>query len=269
MPSSDPPQPVPLRVGSVPYLVARPLNLGLELEPGIELTFDVPAKLSTALRADELDVALVSSIELFRHPGATYLPGLGVCGAGYVGSVQLFLHKPLAEVQSVALDPASRTSQALLQVLAAEDPELSSELTFHEVPLGVDPRTNPIALGQPADAFLRIGDRALAEHLGERLPHYNLSAAWARLTGLPFVFAAWIARPGIDLESHRATFEAAAARGLAAAPELAARAAARLKLDPEAVHHYLTQEIQHRMAPARQAEALVAFRERAHRANLV
>lgn len=256
-------------MGSVPYLVAQPLCLGLEEEPGIELSFEVPARLSASLRSGELDVALVSSIELFRSPGSTYLGGLAIATEGFVSSVQLFLHKPLAEVKTIALDPASRTSQALLQVLASEDPELAHELTFHEVPLGVDPRTAPLAAsGQPADAFLRIGDRALAEHLSEGLPHYNPSAAWARLTGLPFVFAAWIARPGIDLEAHRPAFEAAAERGTAAAPKIAAEAAARLRLDPEAVHHYLTQEIQHRMPPALQAGALAAFGQRAKQEGL-
>lgn len=270
MASGNSPLSRPLRVGSVPYLVARPLNLGLEHEAGIELSFDVPAKLSPALRAGELDVALVSSIELFRHPGSSYLPGLGVVGEGYVGSVQLFLRQTLATIRSVALDPASRTAQALMQVLAHEDPDLPSSIAFHEVPLGVDPRTTtPDGLAGPADAFLRIGDVALREHLDEGLPHYNPSEAWARLTGLPFVFAAWIARPGIDLEPHRPAFEAAAERGLAAAKQLAHETAALWRLDPAAVEHYLTQECSFRIEPARQAAALEAFEQRARQVGLV
>ena len=58
-----------LRVGSVPYLVGRPLDQGLGDEPGIELHHAVPALLIDQLRAGEIDVALVSSIELFRTPG--------------------------------------------------------------------------------------------------------------------------------------------------------------------------------------------------------
>ncbi|MEM8711007.1 MAG: MqnA/MqnD/SBP family protein, partial [Planctomycetota bacterium] len=56
-----------LRVGSVPYLVGRPLDHGLGDEPGITLEHDVPAKLIERLRAGDIDVALVSSIELFRR----------------------------------------------------------------------------------------------------------------------------------------------------------------------------------------------------------
>lgn len=251
-----------LRVGSVPYLVGRPLNFGLEREPGIELSFDVPAKLSRDLRAGALDVALVSSIELFRHPGSTYLPGLGVIGEGYVGSVQVFLKKPLAEIRTVHLDPVSRTGQTLVQVLAHQATGMPRDLAFSEVPFGADPRA------AASDAWLRIGDRALEEHLREGLPHYNPSEAWVRLTGLPFVFAAWIARPGIDLERHRDAFEAAATRGQAQAPALAHAAALESHLDPAAVIHYLCNECSFMIEPDRQARALTTFDELARAAGI-
>lgn len=252
MSAAPSPSPASLRVGSVPYLVGRPLNLGLEEEPAIELTLDVPAKLIAGLRSGDLDVALVSSIELFRQPGYTYLPGLAVAGEGYVGSVQLFHRVPLAELRTVALDPASRTAQALVQVLAELDPTLPP-LQFLEVPFGTDPRE------AGTDAWLRIGDPALFEHLGEGLAHYNPSQRWAELTGLPFVFAAWIAREGVDLTPHLASFERAAARGHAARPDLARAAAAEWSLDEAAMVEYLTVECSYRLDPERQAKALATF----------
>jgi chorismate dehydratase len=251
-----------LKVGSVPYLVGRPLNFGLEREPGIELSFDVPARLSHDLRTGALDVALVSSIELFRHPGSTYLPGLGVIGEGYVGSVQVFLNKPLAEIRAVHLDPVSRTGQTLVQVLAHQAAGMPRDLAFIEVPFGEDPRATA------SDAWLRIGDRALEEHLREGLPHYNPSEAWVQLTGLPFVFAAWIARPGIDLEPYRDAFEAAAARGQAQAQDLARASAQESQLDPAAVVHYLCNECSFAIAPDRQALALSTFDQLARQAGV-
>src|SRR5260221_610702 len=77
-----------LRVGSVPYLVGRPLDCELENEPGISLSRRVPAELVRGLRSGELDVALVSSIELFRRAGYRYLDGLAVSGEGSVASVR-------------------------------------------------------------------------------------------------------------------------------------------------------------------------------------
>ena len=97
-----------LRVASVPYLVGRPVDEGLAREPGIEFTRAVPARLARGLRDGSLDVALVSSIELFRIPGASYLDGPCIAGEGRVSSVQVFLRRPLAEVRTVALDPEAR-----------------------------------------------------------------------------------------------------------------------------------------------------------------
>ena len=109
-----------LRVGSVPYLVGRPLDQGLGDEPGIELHHAVPALLIDQLRAGEIDVALVSSIELFRTPGYRYIDGIGVAGESYVGSVQVFLRKPIQEVRSIAMDPSSRAAAALTRTLLHE-----------------------------------------------------------------------------------------------------------------------------------------------------
>ncbi|MEZ5974296.1 MAG: MqnA/MqnD/SBP family protein [Planctomycetota bacterium] len=96
-----------LRVSSVPYLVGRPLDHGLSREEGITLEKHVPARLVELLRAGKLDVALVSSIELFCMPGYSYIPGLCVGGKGAVSSVQVFLRRPIEQVDSIAMDPAS------------------------------------------------------------------------------------------------------------------------------------------------------------------
>ncbi len=179
-----------LRVGTVPYVVARPLDQALAQEREIELVRDVPARLVESLRAGRLDVALVSSIELFRRPGYTYLDGLAIAGRGYVSSVQVFLRRPVEAVHTVALDPASRSSAALAQVVwpGAARPE------FVDVAEGRDPAR------AGTDAWLRIGDEAFKEYLRLNLPPtFNPAKAWTERTALPFVFAAWVAREGVDL----------------------------------------------------------------------
>jgi chorismate dehydratase len=223
-----------LRVGTVPFLVARPLDNGLEREHGIELVRDVPSRLVEALRAGELDVALVSSIELFRRPGYRYLDGLGVSGHAEVSSVQVFLRCALESVSRVALDPASRAARTLVRVLFAER-RLAP--TFIDVPFGADPRSIV------ADAWLRIGDEALRETLAaDAPPTFNPSAAWRELTGLPFVFASWIVRPGVDIEPFRSAFAAARARGAARAEAVADAAATAWSIPQHAARHYLLEE---------------------------
>ncbi len=247
-----------LRVGSVPYLVARPLDLGLGRERGIELVHRVPSQLVEDLRERSLDVALVSSIELFRRPGYSFLDGLAVAGGSFVSSVQVFLRRPIADVQSVALDPASRSAAVLTRLVwpASELPE------FRSVADGEDPRASF------ADAWLRIGDAALREFAAPHAPPvFNPSQAWRDLTGLPFVFALWVARPGVELEEHRESFVRSRVQGAAALEELAARAAREWKLPEELCLHYLGEECLYE--PGRDlVPALRAFRDRAAGAGL-
>ena len=249
-----------LRVGSVPYLVARPLDSGLGDEPGIALVHDVPARLVERLRAGELDVALVSSIELFRRPGYRYLADLAVAGRGFVASVQLFLRRPIDEVQTVALDPASRTAATLARVLLSDRPNGAPE--FIEVPHGEDPRE------RGTDAWLRIGDAALREHLSaDAPPVFNLSEAWTARTGLPFVFAAWIVRAGVDVAPHHLAFLRARERGTRRIAELALEAARTWELPREATLRYLAEECLYEPGEALRP-ALLAFRDAAARFSL-
>jgi chorismate dehydratase len=226
----------PLRVGTPSFLVARPLDLGLEDEPGFDVRYDYPSVLIDELRQGALDVALVSTIELFRRPGYRYLSGPAVTGRGHVASVQVFLRKPLDEVETVALDPASRAARALTRVVL---PTRTEKLpSFLDVPLGQD------AAAADADAWLRIGDQALREFLDENaLPAFNPSEAWFEDTGLPFVFAVWIVAPGVELTPGQLeAFAAAQARGAAHIEELAEEASRKWALPLESCRTYLGEE---------------------------
>jgi chorismate dehydratase len=250
-----------LRVGTPPYLVARPLNLGLERESGFDVVHEVPARLVERLRAAELDVALVSSIELFRAPGYRYVPGAAVLGRGRVSSVQLFLRKPLVELRDVVLDPASRAAQTLVRVLLCE--RLGRrQVAFREPAADVDPRVDAETSG--ADAWLAIGDRALVTKLGpEAPPSFDPAAAWVDATGLPFAFAVWIVRPGVELEPrHVAAFHAARDRGRAAIPELAREGSRRWSLPEDACLRYLADECGFAPGPELH-RSLEIFRDRA------
>jgi len=247
-----------LRVASVPYLVGRPLDAGLAREPEIEFTRAVPARLARGLADGSLDVALVSSIELFRLPGASYLDGPCIAGEGRVSSVQVFLRRPVHEVRSLAVDPASRTTVVLAQIVwPGRRPELV------KVPEDTDPRS------VPADAWLRIGDGALREHLAPSSPQvFNPSEAWRARTGLPFVFALWVARAGIDLEPWAPAFARSRALGAARMAKLADEAAAAWRVSRIATHRYLFEECLFEPGE-RLAPALFAFRDAAAELGLV
>ncbi|MCP3915165.1 MAG: menaquinone biosynthesis protein [bacterium] len=244
-----------LRVGSVPYLVGRPLDYGLEHEAGIDFRREVPARLVERLRSGELDVALVSSIELFRGQDYRYLDELAVAGLGSVASVQVFLRKPLAAVESVALDPSSRTAATLTRVLLAD--REGGPPAYVEVAPGADPRA------ARADAWLRIGDPALREYLvPDAPPVFNPSAAWSERTGMPFVFACWIVRADVAIEPYADIFVQARARGTARIEELAAQASDEWGLPHGACLEYLSKECLYDPGEA-MTPALLAFQKAA------
>ncbi len=251
-----------LRLGTVPYLNAMPLVEGLARQPGVELVEDVPSALLPRLRGGELDAALVSAVELFRDPALAWVPGGAITSRGPVASILLFVRGPPAAIRRLALDSSSLSAATLTRVcldgfLGVPDATLEITRCDPGVPLGeID-----------ADAVLRIGDPALrTDPAGHTV--LDLGALWTEATGLPFVYAAWLARPDAPGERLAALLDAARERGLARRPELAARFAADHGMDPDACLSYLRESIGYRLGADEQA-GLAAFGTRAAALGLV
>jgi chorismate dehydratase len=174
----------PFRVGSVGYLNTAPLTRGIEEE----ILCATPSKLAELLQRDELDAALVSVVEVLFHDRYDILDTMAIASLGEVQSVVLAHRKPITEVQEVFCDTASLTSVELLRVLLAER--------------GLKPEFKPLAsydFSALPDYALLIGNPAL-DFL--RAPHehqiWDLGAAWYELTALPFVYAVWALRRGVE-----------------------------------------------------------------------
>ena len=190
----------PFRVGSVKYLNAVPLTRGLE----DEIVFTTPAKLAQMLQRDELDAALVSVTEVLFHERYDILDGVAVACLGEVTSVYLAHRRPLAEMREVFCDTASLTSVNLLRVLLAEQ--------------GLHPEFKPLASYEASsipDFALLIGDPAI-DFLRAQPAHeiWDLGAAWYELTKLPFVFAVWALRRGVENKRLRQQLRGAKDFGL-------------------------------------------------------
>jgi len=174
----------PFRVGSVGYLNTVPLTRGLEEE----VIYATPAKLAEMLQRDELDAGLVSVVEVLFNDRYDILDGIAIASLGEVKSVLLAHRKPLSEATEIFCDTASLTSVQLLRVLLAER--------------GLKPEFKPLATYDMAalpDYAMLIGDPALDFALS---PHeheiWDLGAAWFEMTSLPFVYAVWALRRGVQ-----------------------------------------------------------------------
>jgi chorismate dehydratase len=174
----------PFRVGSVPYLNAVPLTRGLE----DDVLFVTPSKLAELLQRDELEAALVSVTEVLFNDRYDVLDSVAIASLGEVKSVFVAHRYPLAEIREIFCDTASLTSVNLLKVLLAQ-----RGLTAELVPLP------DYEMAPNCDAVLLIGDPALdflrAEHEHQI---WDLGAAWFEMTKLPFVYAVWALRRGIE-----------------------------------------------------------------------
>src|SRR5579863_3793425 len=106
-----------LRVSIVEFLNTAPLVWGFTdgpLEGRYELSFTVPSLCAEALRAGEVDLAIIPAIEYQRIPDLVMLPGMAVAAKNDVASILVLAKKPIEAVRTLALDTSSRSSAALV-----------------------------------------------------------------------------------------------------------------------------------------------------------
>ena len=176
-----------IRVAAVSYLNTKPLIYGFEkgmMMNEVELLTDFPASIADMLISNEVDIALVpvATIPLLTeyHIISDYCIG----ATGEVASVCLFSDKPLSEIKNILLDYQSRSSVGLLKILLKDYWKLNVNL------INADADYEEKILGTTAG--LVIGDRAFIQRKKSKYI-FDLSTAWKEMTGLPFLFAAWIA----------------------------------------------------------------------------
>lgn len=181
-----------IRVGAVSYLNTKPLLYGIENSPvfdEISLYTEYPARIADMLLADEIDIGLVPVSIIPRM--AEYHINTGFCIGcnGPVASVCLFSEVPIQKVKRVILDYQSRTSVALAEILF--------ERHWKQKPVFVQAGTDFISEIGGDTAAVVIGDRALHQRKFSAYI-YDLGEEWKRMTGLPFVFAAWISNKTLE-----------------------------------------------------------------------
>jgi chorismate dehydratase len=252
---------VSIVIGSVPYLNEKPLTRWFRQTDagrasGIEVVYAVPSELARLLAAREIAAALVSSFEYFRTPGYAIVPGVSISGQDHIESVRAFSRMSWRKTESVALDTSSLTSAALLKIILAEQQDSHPAYLHHAPDLP--------AMLRVADAALLIGDKGwLADDTG--LNVLDLGHAWQRLTGLPFVYAVWLARPEAITPPLTEALNTAKAWGRTQFDAIAEEEAARLNCPAAWCHHYLSEVMDYELGEQHE-QALETFGAKA-RAN--
>lgn len=186
------------RIGSVPYLNAKPLIYGLEKE----VVLEHPSRLAQRLAAREIDTGLVPVVEVFRRPGYVIVDDIAIACCGPVYSVILAHRGPLQSLREVVVDASSSTSALLLKVLLQKRFGLKLRYVTESL---ADKRSN-------ADAQMLIGDQAIRFHQAhDDWQILDLGQAWSDWTRMPFVFAVWAVHADYP-ELHPLVKKLAAAR---------------------------------------------------------
>jgi chorismate dehydratase len=255
-----------LRIGRIPYINCYPVYGAVDrgvVRLDAELVDGVPTALNALMASGNLDVSVVSAVEYARDSRRyLLLPDLAISCDGPVRSVMLFSKRPATELSGrrVLVSRSSMTSVALLELLfenvwRAEpkffptDAEISDVARFHD---------------EQHDARLVIGDAALlletkgraraiatgtqtTPHMEKAAPEYpysyDLGAVWKEWTGLPFVFAVWVAQRKVAVDaalSAHAGLIMSRDWGIANVPELAQQASASTGVPLTACEEYLS-----------------------------
>lgn len=241
-----------LRVGRIRYINCYPVYGAIER--GIvplagELVDGVPTQLNHLMADGTLDVSVISAVEYARDATRfLLLPELGITSNGPVRSVMLFSRRAPQDLggRRVIVSRSSMTSVALLELLFEHVWRCHPEF----VPGNAELADLEHFDGEPHDARLVIGDAALrmtddvarGGPWSERYPvQVDLGAAWKDWTGLPFVFAVWVAQRATPVHaalSAHASLIASRDWGLQHLDVLAAQAAAASGVPQEACRAY-------------------------------
>ena len=254
-----------LRVSVVEYLNAAPLVWGFTDGPlagKYDLSFTVPSQCAEELRRGDADFGIIPSIEYQRIDDVVALPGMAIASKHEVRSLLVVAKKPIEKAKRIALDTSSRSTIALVRLLAAEHWKIAPEF--------VDSAPDPAEMLREADAALLIGDPALRislkmEALAGKAPSgeqccqgdpeempvpgfetlyvYDVIHQWREMTGKPAVLAIWAGRRDAVTPEVLTDFAASKQFGLERVREISEAASIKLDLPPRALERYLTENI--------------------------
>jgi chorismate dehydratase len=196
-----------IRVGAVSYLNTKPLLYGIKrsgLMDRIELIEEYPSKIAAMLLNDEIDIGLVPVAVIPKMNESYIITDYCIGAVSEVASVALFSEVPMDQIETVLLDYQSRTSVNLAKILLKE--YWKKNVILQDA--NEDFRSN--IKGNVAGIV--IGDRALEQSKISAFM-YDLATAWIEFTGLPFVFAAWVANKPLG-EDFEDAFNRANAYGI-------------------------------------------------------
>lgn len=240
-----------IKISAVSYLNTLPFIYGieqnLELLGQVELTKDIPSECARKLIEGEVDLGLVP-VAIIPELDQSYIISDYCIGAeGKVKSVLLLSDVPIHQIESIYLDYHSRTSVKLCEILCKKFWEVNPK--FISAEKGFEEKI------QGKTAGVIIGDRTF--HLNKEYAYqYDLAEEWQKMTGLPFVFAAWVSNKKLPKEFIEA-FNSALIHGVSNIKK-AIEIQENLPIPKKVLTNYLSQNISYKF-DKQKMKALILF----------
>ena len=176
-----------MKISAVSYTNTQPFIYGLRhtaIIDKIDLSLDIPADCARKLIDNKVDIGLIPVAAIIDLPHWEIVSDYCIGANGPVNSVFIFSNCDIKDVKILQLDPESRSSNNLGRVLLKNYWKITPELLVSA--------TDYASSTDEYTAFVQIGDRTFGKK-DKYAYSYDLAEVWKQFTGLPFVFAAWIA----------------------------------------------------------------------------
>lgn len=183
-----------IRISAVSYTNTKPFIYGIQHSPiidRIDLSLDIPSDCAQKLIDDKVDIGLIPVAAALNLPEWHIVSDYCIGANGAVNSVFIFSNCDIHEVKTIQLDPQSRSSNNLAKVLMKNFWKVAPEQIVNA--------TDYAQSADPHTAFVQIGDRTFGKKSQFKYV-YDLAEEWQKMTGLPFMFAAWISNKPIPQE---------------------------------------------------------------------
>lgn len=183
------------KIVAVSYLNTIPFIYGIshwERDLSADLLLSEPSGCASIFKEQKCDIALLPIAAARDLNDCHILDSFCIGASGPVRSVALLSSSPLDKISKVYLDPHSQTSVLLVRILAEKHWQISPQWLPLDNFSNIDPSDKDAA-------WVLIGDKVF-DYETKFEHNYDLAQAWIEMTGLPFTFAAWVARNNISKE---------------------------------------------------------------------
>lgn len=185
------------RIAAVSYLNTVPFIYGIEHAESLRATLllSPPSGCAEAFNAGQADIALLPVGALPTLKDADIITPFCIGASGRVRTVTVISGSPLEGIRRIWLDSHSITSALLVKILCENCWYITPEFRHMDDYSVIERR-------EPGDAFLLIGDKVFdyERRFAGSCHAWDLAECWQWMTGLPFVFAAWVARKSVPPE---------------------------------------------------------------------